>query len=678
MLEHVRGQTLMLVLAGAVGLVTGVLATVVIATITTVQELVYGTGVSWPELLLVPTVGALVAGVLVTHLVPEASGSGIVTTMTGLAIRGGRFRARVPPGGVAATGVALGAGVAGGREGPIVLIGGSVGSVVGQWFDLGEDQLRALVAAGAAAGIGASFNAPIGGMLFAVELLIGGFRAASLQTIVVGSVVGSVTARQLVGPEVVFRPAVEPPYELGDPRQLVLYALLGLAAVAVGMAYLYGPDLAGRLLAPLRLRRPVLAVMVGGLTTGVIALGVPEVLGTGDQLPAIDGLRRPIQAMIDGTAGTGWAAVGLLLLLAAAKVVAGTVAVAAGNPVGIFAPVIFSGAALGGAVGRLAELLLPVARVEPGAFALVGMAAAFGAAARAPLTAIVIVFELTGDYGLVLPLMLATGMATFLADRLTGDSVFTRPLRQRGVVYTEPENVDILQTVTVGEIMTTPPDVVAADLPLGELRAAFRESGHHGFPVVADDDRLVGVVTLSDLERTRPDGASTARGICTRDPVTVTPEDPVFRAVARMGSLDVGRVPVVDPGDPERLVGLVRRSDLVKAYRRAVSRSLATQQRRESSRLRDLAGVHFVELSVDAAAPASGRAIRDVEWPERTILTSLRRDEGVVMPDGDTVLEPGDEVVVLTDPGATDRVRGLLSAPPDGAPERRDATSDGR
>lgn len=668
-LEHVGDQTLMLLLAGVVGLATGLLATLLITTISLTQRLAYGGTVGWPELLLVPTVGALAVGLIVTRLVPETSGSGIVEVMTTLAIRVGRFRGRTPIGGVAASGLALGAGMAGGREAPIVLIGGSTGSVIGQWFDLGEDRLRALVAAGAAAGIGASFNAPIGGMLFAVELLLGGFRAASLQAIVVSSVVGSVTARQLVGPEVVFGPAGQP-YELRDPRELILYAVLGLAAVAVGLAFLYGKDVADRLLAPLKRRWPAVAIAVGGLATGLVALGVPEVLGTGDQLPAIDGLRRPIQAMVDGTVGVGYGAAGFLLLLSAAKIVAATLAVSAGNPVGIFTPVVFSGAALGGAVGHVAQQLLPAAQVEPGAFALVGMAAAFAAAARAPLTAVVLVFELTGDYALVLPLMLATGMATYLADRFTHESVFTRPLRQAGVVYTEPENVDILQVVTVGEVMTAPPDVVEADLPLDGLEAAFEETGHHGFPVVADGDRLVGVVTLADFEAA-PAGARTARDICTVDPVTVGPDDPVFRAVARMGSLDVGRVPVVDPGDPQRLVGLVRRSDLVEAYRKAVARSMAEQQRRESSRLRDLAGVHFVELSVDEQAPASGRAIRDVDWPERTILTSLRREGRVVMPHGDTVLRPGDEVVVLTDPDVTDRVRALLSGEGLSSPRRR-------
>lgn len=658
----------MLVLAIAVGLVTGTLAWLLIETIRLVQQVAYGAEPGLLRVLVVPTVGALAGGLLVTYVVPEAAGSGVVQTMRTIAVRGGRFRRRVPLTGALTSGLSLGAGITGGREGPIVLVGGGTGSILGRWFGLDEDRIRGLVAAGAAAGIGASFNAPIGGMLFAVELIIGGFRAASLQAVVVASVVGSVTAHELVGDDLIYGPAVA--YALDDPRQLLLYAVLGLAAVPVGLGFLYGTDLATRLSRRIEVWPP-LRVAAGGLAVGVLAVGVPEILGTGNNLPALAGVvREPIQEMLDARLGTGLVVAGFLLLLAAAKLVATCVAIGTGNAVGIFAPVIFTGAAVGGAVGHAAERLLPAAGVAPGAFALVGMAAAFGAAARTPLTAIVIVFELTGDYGLVLPLMLATGLATFLADQVSSDSVYTLPLRREGIVYTDPHDIDILQTVTVGEIMTSPPDTVPADVTVEQLREAFRRSGHHGFPVVEDGDRLVGVVTLADVEEAAPEAS--VRHVCTHDPVVVTPDQPVFRAVERMGSLDVGRIPVVDADRPDRLVGLVRRSDLVEAYRRAVAKSAAAQQRRESSELRDLVGVHFLELSVDPEAPAAGRKIRAVDWPERTVITSIRRDGRVVLPEGDTVVRAGDEVVVLTDEAATEQLLALLGgAPPEESGQRR-------
>jgi CIC family chloride channel protein len=441
-LPHLQGETTMLSLAVAVGVITGLLASALIGVIALVRGFAFGTSVSWPLLLIVPAAGGLVVGLLVTYLLPESSGSGVIQVMATISTRGGRFRARVPFGGILATGIALGTGASGGREGPIVLIGGGVGSLVGRMFAVGEDRMRTLVAAGAAAGIGASFNAPIGGMLFAIELLIGRFRSSALQSVVVASVVGSVTAREIIGPEIIYEPAVR--HTLTDWRELLLYAVLGFAAALFGLAFLYGDDVAKRAFARLSVWPP-LKVAIGGLGVGLVALAVPEVIGTGDNLPPINGLRNPIQAMLDGDVGTGYAAGGFLVLLAVAKLVATCLSTGSGNAVGTFAPAIFCGAALGGAVGHVAHALLPDAGVQPGAFALVGMAAVFAAAARAPLTAIVIAFELTGGYELVLPLMLAAGLSTFLADKLQPESVYTWPLRKRGIVYAESEDVDIMQ-----------------------------------------------------------------------------------------------------------------------------------------------------------------------------------------------------------------------------------------
>lgn len=667
LLARLHGDTYLLGLAVAVGLGTGLLATALIRVIELVQRLAFGTSPGPTTILLAPAVGGLVVGLLVAYLVPEAAGGGMRALLRTLALHGGRFRAVVPFGGVAASGVALGTGASGGRETPILLIGGSLGSLLGRLFAVDEDHLRTLVAAGAGAGIGASFNAPIGGMLFAIEVVLGAYRVRAMQLIVVASVVGSVTTRQLVGPEIIYAPAVQ--YSLGDPRELGLYALLGVLAVLAGMLFRHTERAAARAFARLELWPP-LRPALGGLGVGLIALAVPEVLGTGEHLPPIPGERNPIQAMLDGGFGAGYTAVATLIVLALAKIVATGLTVGSRNAAGTFAPLIFIGAALGGAVGHLTAVLLPGSTVQPGAFALVGMAAVFGATYKAPLTAIVIAFELTGDYGLVLPLMLATGIATFITDRIYQDSLHMAELREEGVIYAEPQDIDIMQTVEVGEIMTTDPDVVPHDLPLGELRRRFLTTGHHGFPVV-DGDRLVGVVTVSDLARVDrgevpsdvPVEQLTAGDICTRRVVTVTPKDPVFRALRRMASLDVGRLPVVDPQDHSRLVGLVRRADIVKAYRRAVTRSLGVQQRRDRSRLRDLAGVHFMEFVVDPAAPAAGRAVREIRWPERTILTSIRRDGEVITPHGDTVLEAGDEVVVLTAPEVAEEVRRLIAEP---------------
>ncbi|HSJ45583.1 MAG TPA: chloride channel protein [Euzebyales bacterium] len=660
---HLQGEPLMISLAVAVGLGTGLLAAALIGVIAVVQRVAFGTHASWPLVLLVPTVGALVVGLIVTYVAPESSGSGVIQVMTTVATHGGRFRGRVPFAGVAASGIALGTGASGGREGPIVLIGGSVGSLLGRLFAVGEERMRTLVAAGAAAGIGASFNAPIGGMLFAIELIIGRFRASVLQAVVVASVVGSVTTREIIGPGIIYEPATL--YTFSDARELGLYAVLGVAAALFGIAFLYGEDLAKRVFARLQIWRP-LKLGLGGLGVGLIALAVPEVLGTGDNLPPIDGIRDPIQRMLDAEIGASYAAVGLLLILAFAKLVATCLSIGSGNAVGTFAPTIFCGAAVGGAVGHVAAELLPDAGVQPGAFALVGMAAVFAAAARAPLTAIVIAFELTSDYELVLPLMLAAGLATFIADRIQPESVYTWPLAKRGIVYGEPEDVDLMQTVRVSEVMTTDPDMLTADMTLPEARAEFRRTGHHGFPVLDADRRLVGVCTLTDVAvGDAGDDGLTVGQVCTHQMLTVTPQDPVFLALRRMAMIDVGRLPVVAAHDHRQLVGLIRRSDLVTAYRQAVTRSLVSQHRTELRRLRDLVGTNFVEVRVTDASPATGRQIRSVAWPRHTLLTSVHRDGDLILPDGSTELRPGDRVSAIVDDDHLPEVRQLLTGSAD-------------
>ncbi|MBY5161613.1 chloride channel protein [Salsipaludibacter albus] len=661
----------MLAMGALTGLLTGLLASGLILGIRLLQPLLWGGDVLWWELLLLPTAGAFVVGLLVTYVVPEASGSGIVRTMETLAVRGGRFRRRVPLAGLAATTVALSAGASGGREGPIALMGGATGSLVGQLFRLDEDRMKSMVGAGVAAGIGASFNAPIGGMLFAIELILGRMRARSLQVVVVSSVVGSVTARQLVGSGVTFDLPVD--YQFSDPWHLLGYAVLGLSAAGLGLAFVRGEAAAFRMFTWLRRRlwRP-LTLAIGGLGVGIIALFVPEVLGTGDALPPIEGLIDPVHALLTRDLDVGWAAIGVLAALLVAKFAATMLTIGSGSAVGTFAPTLFTGAALGAMVGIAADTIVPSAGLDPRAFALVGMAAGFSAAARAPLTSIIIVFELTGDYGMVLPLMLSCGVATWLADRWEPDSVYTHPLHERGIVPGELDDIDVLQVVTAGEAMTPDHPSLLDVQPWEEVVDLFERTGSHGFAVVDGGNRLVGVVTRSDVEDAerhplvrsgrRRVSQLTALDLATQRPVAVHPDDPVHNAVHRMAALDIGRVPVIERRS-RRLVGIVRRGDVVGAYQQGLNRHLGDQQRRATRSLRDLAGVSFVEERVAEGSLADGNRVREVAWPARTIVTTIRRGGEVVMPTGDTRFSPGDVVVVLADNASRGTVRHLLTVP---------------
>lgn len=653
----------MLALAGVVGLATGTLAAAMIWLVRLVERIAFGTNVTVQELLLIPAAGAV--GVwAVSRLAPEITGSGIVTTMESLAVRNGRIRARVPLLQVVATGLALGTGSSGGREAPIVLVGGSIGSTVARRFGLAEEQVRSLVAAGAAAGIGAAFNAPIGGMLFAIEVIMGGLRSKALQVIVVSSVAGSVVARQLVGGGIIYAPAFD--YRLRDPRELGLYLVIGLAAALLAALVIWGDRWARRLFEPVRRAGGDLgALALGGGIVGVIALAVPEVLGDGKTLPPIDGVLDPIQELINGGFGVGWGAVTTIAALFVAKFVASLATNASRSAVGMFAPTLFLGAAMGGATATAAQVLVPGADIRPGAYALVGMAAAYGASARAPLTAVLIVFELSGDYGLVLPLMLAVGVATFLADKATPGSMYTMPLRERGIVYSEPDDVDLLQTVTVEEVMTTGHPTVRPSVPLEVLQRRFETEQTHGFAVVSGGV-LQGVVTIADLARAdqlladgmRPASTVLVQDLMTTEVLTTSPNEPVFSALRRMASIDVGRIPVVTQGGT--YLGMLRRGDLVDAYRLALQRGMDRQHSEDRASLRELTGVRFLELTVAEGSPADGARILDLEWPTSAIVTSIAREAGLVVPHGETELVAGDEIVVLVSHGDAEAVRMLV------------------
>ena len=653
----------MLALAGVTGIVTGLFAAAMIWLVRLVERVAFGTNVTAQELLLIPAAGAV--GVwAISRLAPEVTGSGIVTTMESLAVHNGRLRGRVPWLQVLATGVALGTGSSGGREAPIVLVGGSVGSAVARRFHLTEEQLRSLVAAGAAAGIGAAFNAPIGGMLFAIEVIVGGLRSRSLQVIVVSSVAGSVVARQLVGDGIIYAPSFD--YSLRDPRELLLYLAVGLAAALLAALIIWSDRWASRLFEPVRRAGGDLgALALGGGIVGLIALAVPEVLGDGKTLPPIDGIVDPVQELINGGFGVGWGAVTSIVLLFAAKFAASLATNASRSAVGWFAPTLFLGAALGSAMATATLVFLPESGINPGAYALVGMAAAYGATARAPLTAILIVFELSGDYGLVLPLMLAVGVATWLADKSTPGSMYTLPLRDRGIVYAEPDDVDLLQTVRVEEVMTTGHPTVRPSVPLDVLQRRFETERTHGFAVVSGGV-LQGVVTLKDLARAdtlladgmRPASTILVQDLMTTDVVTASPTDPVFTALQRMASIDVGRIPVVT--GTGTYLGMLRRGDLVDAYRLALQRGVDRQHSDDRASLRDLTGVRFLELTVAEGSAADGTAVTDLQWPTSAVLTSITRGSDLVVPRGDVVLRAGDDVVVLTSHEEAEAVRSLL------------------
>jgi CIC family chloride channel protein len=357
-----------------------------------------------------------------------------------------------------------------------------------------------------------------------------------------------------------------------------------------------------------------------------------------------------------------------LLVLVGLKIVATAGTLGAHGSGGHFMPALFLGSSLGAAFVGLIDPAWGFSELNAGAFGVVGMAAMFAAVARAPLTSILMVFELTGDYGLVLPLMLATSLATVVAERLHRESVYTIPLVRRGIRLLRTSDVDLLDTVEVGDVMAPWTEVLRPTMTTRQAVAVLDQHRHHGLPVADHDEHLVGVLTVSDIARTG--GASdevTVAEAMTARPVTVTPDTQVSLALERMASLGVGRLPVVAEEEPRRLVGLFRRETAVKAYHYALQEVTESVLRQKRQRLWAGPGADFFEFHIPAESVADGRPLRFVEWPAGCTLVSVRRGRSVLIPDGNTELHAGDVVTAFGAPSArTEVLERLRAAAPEG------------
>jgi CIC family chloride channel protein len=344
----------------------------------------------------------------------------------------------------------------------------------------------------------------------------------------------------------------------------------------------------------------------------------------------------------------------LLVMLLVMKLLATSFTLGSGNSGGVFAPGLFMGAVLGGIVGTVGQRFFPGVVAHPGAYAIVGMAAVFSGAARAPMTAVLIVFEMSNDYRLILPLMLATVISTLLAEGLYRDSIYTEKLRLKGISLQQGRDLDILQGVMVHEVMTREVDTVPVDLSLAELSRVFNRTRHHGMAVVDKEGYLWGLVTISDLDRALggampPESTISKIGTPLGKVVVVYPDEDIGEVLARMGIWDFGRLPVVERGETRRLVGMIRRQDIIRAYNLALARRAEVQHRTKHLQLRNLDGTDVVYLTLSMGDRAVGLALEALAetLPHECVLISVRRQGRVIIPHGDTVFQVGDQVTAF-------------------------------
>ncbi|MFQ6100302.1 MAG: chloride channel protein [Anaerolineae bacterium] len=608
------------------------------------------------HLLVIPAIGGLIFGPLIYRFAREAKGHGVPEVIEAVALRGGRIRPRVAVIKSLASSICIGTGGSVGREGPIAQIGSALGSTIGQALKLSDERVRNLVACGAASGIAATFNAPIAGSIFALEVILGQLHVIYFGAVVISAVIADVVTHIFEGD---LRAFAVPEYALVSPWELVLYTLLGVLAALVSASFtrlLYlSEDLWDKIRVP-EYFKPAL----GGLLLGVMGIltskadGFPRVFGVG-----YDSINQAL---------FGHLALGVTLTLLLVKLLATVLTLGSGGSGGIFAPSLFMGAMLGETFGQLVHQLFPTITAPAGAYALVAMAAVFSGAAHAPVTAILILFEMTRDYRIILPLMLATVTSTLISRIISRESIYTLKLSRRGIHLQQGQDIDVMQGMTVGETMTTDVDVVPLSMSLEELVDEFARTHHHGFPVVNGAGELAGVVSIQDLEWALAAGPIADKTVAdiatTRDLLVTYPYEPMWKALRRMGVRDVGRLPVVEQEGSNRLVGVVRRPDIIRAYNQAIVKRAQHQHQVEVLRLGKLDSASFVQVEIPPQSPVIGQQVSEISLPEECLIVSVRRGRKLHIAHGKTILREGDRVIVFADYGCIPIVRQHLTGEP--------------
>jgi CIC family chloride channel protein len=504
--------------------------------------------------LLIPTLGGAVVGVLLQYWVPEARGSGIPGVRAAYLLNYGRIPLKVALGKMVTAAISLGTGASIGREGPTVQICASVASFLGRFFAVSRRRLMELLPVGSAAGVAAAFNTPMSAVTFAFEEIVGDLNQRMLGGVLIAAVIASAISRGMEGPGPIY--AEVPAYGLNNPAELVFYVLLG---AIVGCAGVFFSRTLLRLRTIFRNLHSVpgwIKPAIGGLGVGIVGLFAQQAMGSG-----YDTLSSALKGNLPLT---------VMLTLSLAKLVTTALSYGSGGAGGIFAPSLFIGAMVGGTLGELVKWVFPNSPTAVGAFSLVGMGASFCATIRAPITSVLIIFEMTSNYSLILPLMIANAVAYIIASRLQPVPIYDALLQQDGINLMHTQPVAALHKVTTASVMTREVATMPLELSVREALDFAEESRHHGFPVVDDGQRMVGFVTTNDLKRCIADGKEDAPlvDVAIKNIVHAHPDHTLDRVMVKLGQEELSLLPVVSRVDTTRLLGIISMRDVLRAQAR--------------------------------------------------------------------------------------------------------------
>jgi len=503
--------------------------------------------------IVIPAIGGLIVGLIVYFFAREAKGHGVPEVMEAIAMRGGKIRPRVAVIKTIASSICIGSGGSTGREGPIIQIGAAVGSAIGQKLKLPSGGVKILLACGATAGIAATFNTPIAGVIFAIELILFELKTRSFIPLVISSITGTIISRIFLGREPAFP---LPSYSFVSPYELIFYLILGLLAGSIAVFFIkmmYGTE---NFFEKLKIK-PYFKPMIGGLSVGIIGLFLPQLFGVGYEAVS-DVLNESI--VVGG--------IGLLLALCIGKIIANSLTLGSGGSGGVFSPSLFIGAMLGGAFGIIVHTQFPTITGTYGAYALVGMAAVFAGMSRGTLTAIIIVFEMTLNYNIILPLMFACVVSDAVSTFLSKETMYTKKLMMRGMNITHDMEVEVLSSVLVKDAMVKKVVTVSEDTTVRELVHLIQVTEHMGFPILDKNEKLAGIITHHDIHNAILECKYDlkVKDVESKDFLLAYPNDTLEEIIGRMVEKDVSHIPVVDPSDQTHLVGLITKGDILKAH----------------------------------------------------------------------------------------------------------------
>jgi CIC family chloride channel protein len=506
--------------------------------------------------IILPALGGLVVGPLVYFGAREAKGHGVPVVMEAVALRDGHIRPRVALVTIIASGITIGSGGSVGREGPIVQIGSSIGSTIGQILKTPPLRQRTLVGCGAAAGLAATFNAPIAGALFAAEIILGEFGLSTFSPVVLSSVTATTISRHYFGD---FPAFIIPTYKLVSLWEFFFYPILGIIVGLVALLFILAVNKSEDLFDNLKIPE-YLKPALGGIMLGCLLIVWPNVFGVGygtinlslkNQLPFL-----------------------LLVSLVFIKILATSITVGSGGSGGIFAPSLFIGAMTGGFFGWVVHTYFPLITSHPGAYALVAMGALVAGTTHAPITAIIILFELTSTYEIILPLMIACMLSTLITTSLKRDSIYTSKLTRQGVEITQGWEQSVLRSLKVKEVMDEHVVTVTEGTHLVDIVELLKSEDVTHLHMVDREGTLTGIISFSDirpsLQEEDLEHLVIAKDVATKNVITIYPSENIQDALYMMGRNGISHLPVVAEDDKGKVIGILNKHDVMGVYNKAV------------------------------------------------------------------------------------------------------------